>query len=56
MDKEVSKAINWLNEDKMIELIENAGFKAHGYNEDEIREDFREHVIAGNISPDKFMD
>jgi len=56
MRQEVHTAINWLDEDKMVGMIENAGFASNGNNEDEVREEFRELVQEGDISPESFMD
>lgn len=56
MEQAIHTKINWLDESQMITLIENAGFAVNGDNEDEVREEFREHVVMGNIDPESFMD
>ena len=53
---EVSTAINWLDDEQMVQLIENAGFACNADDSDAINLEFRELVESGDIDLSSFMD
>lgn len=50
MDQEIHKAINWLDREKIVEILESYGFACYDKETtDELRDALRENIADGTI-------
>lgn len=49
---EISKAINWLDREKVVKILENYGFACYdSESDDDLRNALRENIADGTIDP-----
>lgn len=52
MDQEIHKAINWLDREQIVKILENYGFACYdSESTDDLREDLRANIADGTIEP-----